>query len=104
MPVVEDRSISNLLVLGRELNVVQPESDPVITSSRTARGSREVQYHAQQQGVARVRALRRRQHKLDDLVNIAEAIRLGAPACDVNGHLNYVTAIGIDVGIVIMNT
>jgi hypothetical protein len=46
---------------------------------------------------ARDRALRRRRHKLDDLVNIAQAIRIGAPTCDDNAHLNYVTAARIDV-------
>ena len=51
----------------------------------------------QQREAARVRALRRRQKELDHLVNIAEAIRIGVPICDVNAHLNYVTAAGIDV-------
>ncbi len=40
---------------------------------------------------------KRRQQKLDDFVNIAEDVRIGAPTCDVNAHLNYVTATGIDV-------
>ncbi len=35
--------------------------------------------------------------KLDDPVNIAKAIRIGAPTCDVNAHLNCVTAMGRDV-------
>jgi hypothetical protein len=35
--------------------------------------------------------------KLDDLVYIAEVVRIGAPTCDVNSHLNYVTATGINV-------
>jgi len=35
--------------------------------------------------------------KLDDPVNIAKAIRIGAPTCDVNAHLNYVTATGFYV-------
>ncbi len=35
--------------------------------------------------------------KLDDPVKIAEAIRIGAPTCDVNAHLNYIIATGIDV-------
>ena len=34
---------------------------------------------------------------LEDPVNIAEAIRIGAPTCDVNAHVNYVNATGIDV-------
>ena len=41
---------------------------------------------------------RRQQEKLiDDPVNIAEAILIGAPICDVNARLNYVTATGIYV-------
>ncbi len=41
--IVADRVISNVLVLGRELDVVQQERDPpVISSTRTARASREV--------------------------------------------------------------
>ncbi len=35
--------------------------------------------------------------KPDDPVNIAEAIRIGAPTCDVNAHINYVTTTGIYV-------
>ena len=69
---------------------VQPESDPVISLARTARASREDKSDAQQREVARARAIKRRQHKLDDPVNIAEAIRVGAPTCDVNAHLNYI--------------
>ena len=57
---------------------VQPESDPVISFARTARASREVQSNAQQREAARGRAIKRRQQKLDDPVNIAEAIRIGA--------------------------
>jgi len=34
---------------------------------------------------------------IDDPANIAEAIRISAPTCGVNAHLNYVIAIGIDV-------
>jgi len=34
---------------------------------------------------------------LDDPINIAKAIRICAPICDVNAHLNYVTAARIDV-------
>ena len=30
-------------------------------------------------------------------VNIAEASRIGAPTCDVNANLNYVTTTGNDV-------
>ena len=71
---------------------VQPESDPVISSARIARASREVQSDAQQREAARARANKRRQQKLDDPVNIAEAVRIGAPTCDVNAHLNYVNA------------
>ena len=51
----------------------------------------------QQREGDRIRALRRRQQKLDDPVNIAKAARIGAPTCDVNAHLNYVAATGIDV-------
>ncbi len=76
---------------------VQPESNPVISSARTARASREVQFDAQQREVARARAIKRRQQKLDDPVNIAKAFRIGAPTCDVNAHLNFVSATGIDV-------
>jgi hypothetical protein len=76
---------------------VQLEFDPVISFARTARASREVQSDAQQREAARARAIRRRQHKLDDLVNIAQVVRIGAPTCDVNVHLNYITATGIDV-------
>jgi hypothetical protein len=35
--------------------------------------------------------------KLDYPVNMAEAIRFGAPTCDASAHLNYVTTTGIDV-------
>ena len=44
----------------------------------------------------RLEAIRREQ-KLDDPIKIAEAIRIGAPICDVNAHLNYVSSSGIDV-------
>ena len=30
-------------------------------------------------------------------MNMAESIRIGPPTCNVNVHLNYVTATGIDV-------
>ncbi len=51
-----------------------------------------------QMEAARVWALSRwRQEKLDDHVNIAEAIRAGAPTCDANTHLNNMTVTGIDV-------
>ncbi len=40
---VAGRVISNVLVLGRELNALQPISDPpVIKAARTARASREI--------------------------------------------------------------
>jgi len=71
---IADRAFSNVLGLDRELNVVQPESDPAITSSRTARASREVQSNAQQREAARARALRRRHQKLNDPINIAKNI------------------------------
>jgi hypothetical protein len=35
--------------------------------------------------------------KLDDPVNIAKVVRIGAPTCDANAHQNHVTATGIDV-------
>jgi hypothetical protein len=92
-----NRTISNVFVLGGELNVVQPESDPVITSTRIDRASREVQSDVQQRESVRVRALRRRHQKLDDHVNKAEAIRIGAPICDVNAHLHFGAATRIDV-------
>jgi hypothetical protein len=47
MPV-SDRVISNVIVLGRELNIVQLESDPVSTLACTARASREALPNAQQ--------------------------------------------------------
>ena len=37
-----DHAILNVIVLGRELNIVQPRSDPVSTLARNARASREV--------------------------------------------------------------
>ncbi len=64
---------------------------PVITSARTARASREVQSGAQQREADRVRAHRRRQQKINDPVNIAQAIRIGAPICDVNALPKYFT-------------
>jgi hypothetical protein len=94
---VADRAISNVIVVGRELNIVQPEFDPVIAFARTARASREDQSDAQHREAARARAIKRQQQKLDDPVNIAEAVRIVAPTCDVNAHVNYVTATGIDV-------
>ena len=54
-----NRAISNVLVLGGELNVVQLESDPVSISARTARALREVKFDALQREVDRVRALKR---------------------------------------------
>ncbi len=66
---VSDRAISNVLVLGRESNVAQPESDPsVIMSTRIARASRELQFDAQQRKAAL--ALIRQQQNLDDSVHI----------------------------------
>ena len=93
---VANSVVANASASNKVLNN-QSESDLVITSARTARASREVQSDAQQREAARARAIKRRQQKLDDPVNIAEAIRIGAPTCDVNAHLNYVTATGIDV-------
>ena len=57
---VADRAISNVLVF-RELNVAQLESDIVITLAHTALASREVQSDAPQRKAARIRTLRRRQ-------------------------------------------
>ncbi len=57
----------------------------------------EVQCDAQQREVARVQALRRRYKKLHNPVNVAEAFRIDTPTCDVNAHLNYVVATGMDV-------
>jgi hypothetical protein len=79
------------------LYLVQPESDPVVTSARSARASREVEFDAQQREAVYARALRWRQQKLDDHVNITKAIRIGAPTCDINVHLNYVNGTGIGV-------
>ena len=55
---VADSVVANALVLNNVMNV-QPESDPVISSARTARASREVQSDAQQREVARARAIKR---------------------------------------------
>ncbi len=35
--------------------------------------------------------------KLDDPVNIAEPVQIGAQTCDVNDHLHYITTTGIVV-------
>jgi hypothetical protein len=67
---VADSVVANASVSNMVLNV-QPESNPVISSARTARASREVQSDAQQREAARARVIKRRQHKLDDPVNIA---------------------------------
>jgi len=56
--------VDNALVSNKVLNV-QPKYDPVISSARTARASREVQSGAQHREVARARAIKRPQHKLD---------------------------------------
>jgi hypothetical protein len=88
--------IANSLVSDIILNV-QPKSDPVNTLACIACASREFQFDAQQREVARARALKPRQHKLDDPVNIAKDVRIGAPTCDVNAHLNFVTTTEIDV-------
>ena len=97
MPVT-NRAISNVLVLGRELNGDQLESDPISIWARTARASLEVQSDAQQREAARIRANKRRQYKLDDPANIAQSIRIGAPTCNViNAHLNFVTVTEICV-------
>jgi hypothetical protein len=53
----------------------------------------------QQREVARVRAHRRRQKKLDDLINIVKTIQIGAPTCDVNAHLNVELQLGVMCGI-----
>jgi len=51
----------------------------------------------QKREAARVQALKRRQQRQENHVNMAEAVRIGAPTCGVNAHLNYATATGIDV-------
>ena len=94
--MVADSVDANASVSNNVLNV-QSQSDPVISFARTARDSREVQSDAQQREAARAQAIKRRQQKLDDPVNIIEADRIGAPTCDMNAHLNYVTATGINV-------
>ena len=58
---VADRAISNVLVLGWDLNIVQHLSDPGIISARTARSSREVQSDARQREAARARVFSRQQ-------------------------------------------
>ncbi len=55
---VADSVVANALVSNNVLNV-QPEFDPVISSARTARASREVQLDAQQREAARARAIKR---------------------------------------------
>ena len=75
---------------------VQPDFDPVISSAPTAYASREVQSDAQQRKVARARAIKV-DKKLDDPVNIAEPVQIGAQTCDVNDHLHYITTTGIVV-------
>ena len=62
----------------------------MIPSARTVRASRKNQSDAQQSKVARVRAIRQRQHKLEHNVNIDETVRIGASTCDANARLNYV--------------
>jgi len=64
--------------------------------ARTSCALREVQSNAQQRLAAQARAIKRRQQNPDDLVNISEAVRIGVATCDVNAHLNYVTATRID--------
>jgi len=81
--------------LNKLLNA-QRENDPLIPQARAVRVSRKVQSDAQHREALRVRALIWRQQKLDDYVNIVEAIQIGALTCDVNAHLNYVTSTGID--------
>jgi len=95
-PTVADSVVANASVSNTVFNV-QQESDPVISSPRTARASRKVQSDAQQREVARARAIKRQQRKLDEPVNIEEVVRIGAPTCDVNSNLNNVTQTGIDV-------
>ena len=65
---VVDSVLANALVSNNVLNV-QPKSDPVISCARTARASREVQSDAQKREVARARANKWRQQKLDNPVN-----------------------------------
>ena len=86
MPV-SDRATLDASLLRRVPNIYKQENDLVVISSCIARASREVRFDAQQREVARARAPRRRQEKLKDHVNIVEAIRIGAPICDVNPHL-----------------
>jgi hypothetical protein len=56
---VADPVVANALVSNKVLND-QSESNPVISSARTARASREVQSDAQQREAARARAIKRR--------------------------------------------
>jgi hypothetical protein len=67
----------------------------LIQSSRTASVLLEFQSDAQQREAARVRALIRRQPRLEDPVNISEAIRIGATTYKVNALQSYVIATGI---------
>ncbi len=85
--MVDDSIVANALVSSKLLNV-QPGSDNAISFARTVRASREVQFDTQQREVARARAIKRRQQKLYDSINIVEVVRIGAPTCDVNVHLN----------------
>jgi hypothetical protein len=79
---VANRVFSNVLVSDRELNV-QLEIDPVSTIARNARVSREFQSNVRQCEAARVRAVRRRRQRLEDRVNMAKAIRIGALTCEL---------------------
>ena len=54
----------NASVLDKALNV-HLEGDPVSTTSRNARTSREVQSDVQQREAPRVRAIKRRQQRLE---------------------------------------
>ena len=69
---IADSAVANASCPNKVLNLV-------ISSARIARASREVQSDAQQQKANRARAIKRRQQKLDNPVNIAETVLIGAP-------------------------
>ena len=66
---VADSVVANSSVSDKILNV-QPKSDPVISSAHIVRASLEVLSDAQKREVARARAIKRRQQKLDYPGNI----------------------------------
>ena len=56
----------------------------------------EMQYELVRKEVARAARQRKREERLQQPEVVAEQIRVGGPACDINAHLNYVTGTGTD--------